>query len=403
MFGSLDHWLARQVLRVVGDPPVGLELDNGARVRPGNFDAKAGVTIQLRDRKALYRLLCKPTRSFGDLYTSGRLDVDCDMVEVLERIYPSLARIDRSSGQLKRLVRRFFKARPRANSLRGSRQNIHDHYDLGNDFYELWLDRDYMQYTCAYYPTEAATLEAAQVAKMDLVCRKLALQPGETIVEAGSGWGGFARYMARNYGVRVRSYNISAEQVAYARQRAQADGLDDAIEYIEDDYRNISGTYDVFVSIGMLEHVGVDNYHRLGATIDRSLKDKGRGLIHTIGQNRPRPLNEWIEQNIFPGAYPPTLQQMMAIFEPFAFSVVDVENLRMHYAWTLRDWRERFNQNRDKVLAMFDERFARAWNLYLSGSMSAFTVGQLQLFQVLFQRGGSNALPVTRERIFTGG
>jgi len=232
------------------------------------------------------------------------------------------------------------------------------------------------------------------------VCRKLALKPGETVLEAGSGWGGLARYCARHYGVKVRSYNISAEQVAYARQRAAAEGFGDSIEYVEDDYRNASGRYDVFVSVGMLEHVGVANYRTLGGVIDRCLKDDGRGLIHSIGQDYSRPLNEWIERYIFPGAYPPTLREMMGILEPWAFSVVDVDNLRPHYAQTLRHWLARFDAAEDRVAGMFDEAFVRAWRLYLSGSIAGFTAGSLQLFQVLFRRPDCQVLPATRAHLY---
>jgi cyclopropane-fatty-acyl-phospholipid synthase len=219
------------------------------------------------------------------------------------------------------------------------------------------------------------------------------------VVEAGSGWGGLARFMARNYGARVRSYNISTEQVVYARDRAEQQGLGNAVEYVEEDYRNISGSYDVFVSVGMLEHVGAANYQNLGEVIDRCLKDTGRGLIHSIGRNIPRPMNEWVESYIFPGAYPPTLKEMMDIFEPFEYQVMDVENLRSHYARTLKHWLERYEMNVDKVREMFDENFVAAWRLYLSGSISAFQQGQLQLFQVLFQRQGANTLPITRDRM----
>jgi len=220
------------------------------------------------------------------------------------------------------------------------------------------------------------------------------------VVEAGGGWGGLARYMARHYGVKVRSYNISHQQVAYARDRSRREGLADAVEYVEDVYRNIEGDYDVFVSVGMLEHVGLDNYPTLGATVDRCLKEDGRGLIHSIGRNIKGPMNEWIEAYIFPGAYPPTLREMMDIFEPVGLSIVDVENLRPHYAQTLRHWRERYEANLETVREMFDEDFVRAWYLYLSGSISAFTRGQLQLFQVLFQRPDCTALPTTRAHLY---
>jgi cyclopropane-fatty-acyl-phospholipid synthase len=394
----IDSWLVRRLLDVVGNPPICIELADGQRVL-ARGTVQPQVTLTLSDRAALYALMRRPTRTFGELYSQGRLSVDDDPAQALDVIYSKILQSERTAGTSRRWLRRLFMKRPRTNTPHRSKENVHTHYDLGNDFYALWLDTDYTQYTCAYYPTTEATLEAAQAAKLELVCRKLALQPGDSVVEAGSGWGGLARYLARNYGVQVRSYNISPEQVAYSRERAAREGLAEAIEYVEDDYRNITGSYDAFVSVGMLEHVGLRNYRTLGATIDRCLKDDGRGLIHSIGQNIPRPMNEWIESYIFPGAYPPTLRQMMDIFEPVGLSIVDVENLRPHYARTISHWRERFEANADKVLEMFDENFVRAWRLYLSGSISAFTTGQLQLFQVLFQRPGCTRLPPTRQRL----
>ncbi|MEQ8860331.1 MAG: cyclopropane-fatty-acyl-phospholipid synthase family protein [Pseudomonadales bacterium] len=397
-----DRWLAAQLLVVVGRPNVDFELWDGHVVTAPGRERRADLRVRLEDRGALYRLLYKPTRTFGDLYTAGRLTVPGDLVTTLERVYAAMALAGRDSGPSVRLARRLVAKRARRNTLEGARENIHSHYDLGNEFYELWLDGDYTQYTCAYYPVATATLEQAQAAKLELVCRKLRLQPGETVIEAGSGWGGLARYLVRHYGVEVRSYNISAEQVAYARERARREGLDEHIEYVEDDYRNAEGSCDAFVSVGMLEHVGVDNYPVLGRTIDRVLKDDGRGLIHSIGQDVSWPLNEWIESYIFPGAQPPTLREMMQIFEPVSLSVVDVENLRPHYAQTLRHWLERFETNEQRVEEMFDREFVRAWRLYLSGSVAAFTEGQLQLFQVLFRRPLCRTLPQTRDHMRVG-
>jgi cyclopropane-fatty-acyl-phospholipid synthase len=203
--------------------------------------------------------------------------------------------------------------------------------------------------------------------------------------------------MARHYGVTVRALNVSAEQIAYARERARTEHLDRRVEFVEDDYRHVRGQYDVFVSVGMLEHVGAADFPTLGGVIDRSLTDGGRGLLHFIGRNRPSPLNPWIRRRIFPGAYPPTLAEVFdRVLAPWDFSVTDVENLRLHYAATLGHWRTRFESAADDVTAMFDDAFVRAWRLYLAGSQAAFLTGSMQLFQVVFARGRSNAIPWTR-------
>ena len=410
MSAQLEQWLVRKLIDLVGSPPIAIELSTGEQVDVLEHGEKPVAVVRLHDRRALLALMQKPERSFGELFTDGRMTIEGDLVATMEAIDMGIQRALRESGPFAKLLRRAFEKRPRVNTLAGSKENIHTHYDLGNDFYSLWLDEDHMQYTCAFYPdgnpdgssADTLTLEQAQIAKLDLVCRKLDLKPGETVVEAGSGWGGLARYVARHYGVRVRSYNISAEQVAYAREQADREGLGNAVEYVEDDYRNITGTYDAFVSVGMLEHVGLANYGALGKVMQRCLNGNGRGLIHSIGRNISRPMNEWVESYIFPGAYPPTLKEMMEIFEPYEFQIMDVENLRSHYARTLTQWLERYEQNADRVGAMFDESFVQAWRLYLCASISAFTRGQLQLFQVLFQSQGANRLPVTRERMLSG-
>jgi cyclopropane-fatty-acyl-phospholipid synthase len=220
------------------------------------------------------------------------------------------------------------------------------------------------------------------------------------VVEAGCGWGSFALHMAQRYGARVRAFNISKEQIAFARERAREQGLTGRVEFIEDDYRNITGRYDVFASIGMLEHVGKENYPELGRVARRALASGGRGLIHSIGRNYPAPLQPWIEKRIFPGAYPPSIAEMMQIFEPSNLSVLDVENIRLHYALTLREWLARYETAVHRVRTMFDEFFVRMWRLYLAGSVAAFETGTLQLFQVLFTTPENNRIPLTREFMY---
>ena len=393
----LDKWFLQRSLALLGNPAISVVLWNNEEIT--SSQAQPVARLLVRDRKSLYKLLRNPAVHFGDLYSTWHVEVEGDLVEFLEAINRGI----RDSAEIRWLKKHlsWSWSRPRLNTLNDSKHNIHHHYDISNEFYEMWLDEE-MQYTCAYFPDPTMTLEAAQLEKMDHVCRKLQLKPGDTVVEAGCGWGGLARHMAKHYGAFVRSYNISHEQIAYARERARTEGLSDRVEYIEDDYRNISGTYDAFVSVGMLEHVGKKHYKELGEVIHRSLTDHGRGLIHSIGRNRAAGrLNPWIEKRIFLGAHPPSLREMLDIFEPRNFSVLDVENLRMHYAKTLEHWLERYDAHIDEVGKMFDPAFVRVWRLYLSGSIAAFTTTLLQLYQVTFARGADNTIPWNREHLYS--
>lgn len=391
-----DRWLARTLLRIVGDPPFSIVLWDGQEIIAPNIVPQAKVKID--SRSAIYRLMIDPDLHFGDLYSAGRVHIEGDFVAFLESTYIALAR--RKGHKISRWLSRLLRGRRRTNTLSGSRNNIHHHYDIGNAFYELWLDCPAMQYTCAYFPDPTISLEDAQTAKMHHICRKLRLEPGQIVVEAGCGWGGLAAFMVKHYGVTVKAYNISHAQVAYAQERAAREGLSKRVEYVEDDYRNIQGEYDVFVSIGMLEHAGLENEHELGGVVDRVLKDKGFGLIHSIGRNKEVMLNTWIEKRIFPGASPPSLRQMMDIFEPWSFSVLDVENLRLHYAKTLEHWLARFEAHVDEIRERYDEAFVRAWRLYLAGSIAGFTTGSMQLFQIVFTRQRNNDLPWSRAHLY---
>jgi cyclopropane-fatty-acyl-phospholipid synthase len=391
---SVEGRLLGRLLEYLGNPPLEFVLWSGERIAPAGAPVVARVRVS--NRATLLGILADPQVRFPDAYSEGRLEIEGDLVQLLETVYHS-GRSSPQHSSLRRLVERL--RRPHVNTLSGSRENIHHHYDIGNDFYSLWLGET-MAYTCAYYPTPATTLDGAQDAKMHHVCRKLRLRPGESVAEAGCGWGSLAVHMARHYGVKVRAFNISREQVAFARERAARLGLGSQVEYVLDDYRNISGRYDAFVSVGMLEHVGVDNYPSLGAVIARTLGTNGRGLIHSIGRNRPAPLQPWIEKRIFPGAYPPSLAEMMRIFEPWDFSVLDVENLRLHYAQTLRHWLALFESASGRVREMFDEKFVRMWRMYLAGSVAGFTTGALQLFQVVFAPRDNNDVPMTREHLY---
>lgn len=390
---SLEARLLRRLLSSLGNPPIEFQfLWSGERVAPNGILPVERVRIA--DRRTLLGLVLDPQLRFGEGYSAGRIEVEGDLVKFMITLFQIFETSDTGDSIAGRIIRRL--QRPRCNTLTGSRENIHRHYDLGNAFYSLWLGET-MAYTCAYYPSAEATLEQAQNAKMNHVCRKLRITSADSVVEAGCGWGSLALYIARHYGAKVRAFNISKEQIDYARRRASDQGLQDRVEFIEDDYRNISGSCDAFVSIGMLEHVGPENYPEFGRLVGRALTAEGRGLIHTIGRNQPGSLHPWIERRIFPGAHPPSLGEMMQIFEPSNLSVLDVENIRLHYALTLRHWLERYENAIESVRTMFaDEFFVRMWRNYLAGSIAAFETGTLQVFQVLFTKQKNNAIPLTR-------
>ena len=392
-----DRYILSKIQARMRDAPVRIALWDGTTSY--SVPDPPVATVRIADRRALWRVVRHQDVGIGDGFRDGRITVEGDLTGAVEAVF----RVKRAAWTA---ARRGRPRRPwvRSNTRWRSAANVGHHYDLGNDFYRLWLDRR-MVYTCAYYATPAMSLDEAQAAKLDLVCRKLGLQPGERVVEAGSGWGALALHMARHYGVTVRSFNLSREQVAYARRWAREEGLDGRVEFVQDDYRNVSGLYDAFVSVGMLEHVGPAHYEALGDVIDRSLPpDRGRGLLHFIGRDRPATLNPWIRKRVFPGAYPPTIAEVAeAILEPRDLSIVDVENLRLHYARTCADWLARLEAAEDQVTAMEGAERFRTWRLYLAGSGAAFRTGWMQLFQIVFRRGGDNDLAWTRDAIYRRG
>lgn len=391
---ALERAALERALALLNNPPIEIVLWNGEVV--GATEELPAARLWIKQRGLLLRLLYRPDLYFGEAYSRGDIEVEGDLVKLLEYADPMGQRSARRR-LWDRIKLKFPQLSP--HTLARARENVHHHYDLSNRFYELWLDRN-LVYTCAYFPDEAAMLEEAQQAKMEYVCRKLRLKAGETVIEAGCGWGALALHMAKYYDVNVRAYNISREQIAYARARAVREGLDGRIEFMEADYRTIEGHCDAFVSVGMLEHVGKAHYEELGMVINRCLTPNGRGLLHSIGCDRPSPMNAWIERHIFPGAYPPALPEMLEVLEPGGFSVLDVENLRLHYARTLEHWLARYEQVVDTVQLMFDEHFVRVWRLYLAGSIAAFRTGSLQLFQIVFSRAGVNEIPWTRHHLY---
>ena len=345
--------------------------------------------VRLKDRKTLIAVLLNPEMNFGDLYSQGDIDVEGDLVQGAGSSLPcarppyyalafALAWMDP--------VLRVAALRARISITTTIFQPIFTNSGLIQSLYTHALTSRMRTQPWKKRRKQSWTWSAASSG-----CR-----PGETVVEAGCGWGALSLHMAREYGVRVKAFNISHEQIAFAREQAKREGLESRVEFIEDDYRNIAAHYDAFVSVGMLEHIGREHYQELGNVIHRSIGDTGRGLLHFIGKNQPQPFSVWIRKRIFPGAYTPTLREAMDVLEPHDFSVLDVENLRMHYARTIEFWLQRYERHFDQVAERFGLAFARMWRLYLAGSIAGFRVGTLQLFQLVFAGRACKSQPLTR-------
>lgn len=346
--------------------------------------------------RTLARLVIDPEMAFGEAYAEGRIHVNGDLVRLLEAVYQSMGAA--REGPYARLTSKWMNWW-QGHTLSGSRSNIHRHYDLGNDFYKLRLPQ--LIYTCAYFASPQSTLEEAQEAKLGSICRKLQLQPGETVVEAGCSWGALALHMAQHYGVTVKAFNISHEQILFARRAAER-GLPEQVEFIEDDYRNIPGGSGAFVSVGMLEHVDPKRFADFGEVIYRTVGDTGRGLLHFVGRDSSGNFSRWIRKRIFPGAHAPSLAEAMNILQPRRYSVLDVENLRPHYARTLEHWLDRFEASSAQVIEMYGAWFERAWQLYLAGSIAGFRAGALLLFQITFAGSKRQSDCWTRAPLYAG-
>ncbi len=273
--------------------------------------------------------------------------------------------------------------------IQNSRKNVQHHYDLGNDFYQHFLDST-MTYSCGYRIQETDSLEQMQLQKYELICKKLALQSGESLIDIGCGWGGMLIYAAEKYGVSGTGITLSVEQAALAKQRIEQKGLSDQIKIEIADYREIKGQYDKFVSIGMFEHVGKDSFATFMHKASELLVPNGVGMLHTITTQGKERLGAWVAKYIFPGGYLPQLHELTQELWAAKLSVAHCENLKPHYAETLKYWAKDFTNNRDAIASLgttYDERFLRMWYLYLQTSETSFRYGSLSIYQLLFYKG----------------
>ena len=359
-----------------------------------------GIAFHVSDWRAVRRMAVNPALAFGEGYMDGAIvPQGCSIYDALDLLLANVAAGGRqpvmaAHALLGSAVKRWAQFNP----VRRAARNAAHHYDLNGRLYALLLDDD-RQYSCAYFRTGQETLEEAQAAKKRHIAAKLCLRPGLHVLDIGCGWGGLALTLAREHGVRVTGITLSQEQLATARARAADAGLADRVRFELLDYRALRGAYDRIVSVGMFEHVGISHYRHFFQALRRSLAPGGVALVHAIGRSSgPATTNPWLAKYIFPGGYSPALSEVMPAVERSGLVATDIEVLRLHYAETLRHWRRRLSARHDAIAALYDERFCRMFEFYLSGAELAFRRKGHMVWQMQLARR-PDAVPLTRDYI----
>lgn len=399
----MDKLLESLFVRLVRVGALTVRTSKGHRFAVGDGSGRP-LEVAFRDRRAELRFLRNPALTLGEAYMDGDIEIVgadlYDFIELALRNYDAME----MAGWLRFLDKaRFVTRRLRQNNFAArSRQNVAHHYDLDARLYSMFLDRD-MQYSCAYFETPGDDLETAQLAKKRHIAAKLLVEPGHRVLDIGCGWGGLGLYLAEVCDAKVTGVTLSSEQLAIANRRAlQADGGRDIASRLAfrlQDYRAIAEKFDRVVSVGMLEHVGAGYLQTYFAKVADLLDDDGVALIHTIGRPEgPGATNPWIAKYIFPGGYIPALSELTAAIEKAGLLICDIETLRIHYAQTLKHWRERFTRRREEARAIYDERFCRMWEFYLAASEASFRLGQNVVFQLQLAKK-ADAIPLTRDYI----
>jgi len=361
--------------------------------------AEPVVTMRLHNKSLYTKFFFNPELYVGEAYMDGELTFEegSTCYGFLELF--SINRSGLTGHPVQNILRHIWRSLRRIeqyNPVGKALKNASHHYDLSDDFYRLFLDDD-LQYTCAYYRSPDDTLEEAQLNKKHHVCAKLKIEDGMRIAELGCGWGGLALYLAQVADVEVTAVNLSIEQIRVARVRARELGLEDRVHFEHMDYRELQGTYDRVVSVGMLEHVGLGHYNEFFVKFRSLLKEDGFGLIHSIGRNAPPgTVSPFVRKYIFPGGYAPSLSEILAAAERQRIWIADCEILRMHYYYTLQHWRARFMANWDKAAAIYDERFCRMWEFYLISSQLAFLNGSEMIFHLVLANK-RDSVPIVRD------
>ncbi len=335
-----------------------------------------------------------PSLTFGEAYMTKKIDIEGSIQKVIESLYNNRESFLSNSDKYANLLRMA------TNSIKNSKKNIEFHYDIGNDFYKLWLD-DTMTYSCGYFRSESDSLTQAQNNKVEHILKKLNLKEGETLLDIGCGWGELIISAAKKYKVKAMGITLSSEQLAKVKERIKSEGLEDLLEVELVDYRELKNrTFDKIVSVGMLEHVGQDHLAEYFSNVNNLLNDKGVSLLHCITSTEVGGNNTWIDKYIFPGGYVPAVRELINYMSDEKFTLIDAENLRLHYGRTLEHWARNFENALPEIRKTKDETFIRMWRLYLNACAASFNSGNISIHQFLFNKGVNNDLPWTREYMY---
>ena len=381
----------------------GFELidSNSKKYVIGKPSREKPISLKLLDPKLMQKLLLYPDLYFGEAYMDGSLVIENgNITEFLDLAFKNIGRGNINSyGAVIKKLRGTYRYLTSFNKIVKSKENVAHHYDISEKLYDLFLDEN-RQYSCAYFKNENDTLEQAQNNKIHHIIKKLNIQPNQKVLDIGSGWGTLALAIAKETQASVTGITLSENQFEYSKNKAKEMNLSNKVDFKLIDYRQLNEKFDRVVSVGMFEHVGRKFYRTYFNKVFKLLNERGIALIHTIGSSMPpRDPQPWIQKYIFPGGYTPSLSEVANPIENSGLIVSDIEVLRMHYAHTLRNWKERFLSKKDIVLDMFDEKFFRMWEFYLASCEMAFKWGDQVVFQFQLSKDNSS-VPNTRDYIY---
>ncbi|MBU3099964.1 cyclopropane-fatty-acyl-phospholipid synthase family protein [Clostridium sp. DSM 17811] len=387
-----DKLFYKTLLKSMFSDPYEIRFWDGDEEKYGEGESKFKIILNEPIPKG--DIINNPSIALGEGYMTKKLEVEGSVQSVIESLYNNKESFLKKSAKYQHLIKKI------KNSIKRSKDNIEFHYDIGNDFYKLWLDGT-MSYSCGYFKNDTDSLYQAQINKINHILKKLNLKEGQTLLDIGCGWGELIITAAKQYKVKAVGITLSEEQFEKANERIKSEGLEDLVEVKLEDYRQLKNlSFDRIVSIGMLEHVGLDNLSEYFHVVNSLLNDKGLSLVHCITGINEGGTNTWIDKYIFPGGHVPAIKTIISDIAEQNFELIDIESLRRHYGKTLEHWAENFENALPIIEKSKDEIFIRMWRLYLNSCAASFNCGNINLHQILFAKGVNNDLPLTREYLY---